>query len=161
MLARRLAAKGLLTRWQVSQLLRGRETLRFGNYKLCEEIGRGPYGRVFLAEHIQLHRAVTIKILTRRLTRDKTVLDRFLEEAGRAARLSHPNVAHVLDIDSARDRYYMVMEYVPGEDLERLIQRNGRLSPAAVSDYLLQAARGIHSAHQAGVVHGDLSPRRT
>lgn len=158
MLARRLAAKGLLTRWQVSQLLRGREKLRFGNYKLCEEIGRGPYGRVFLAEHIQLHRAVAIKILSRRLTRDKTVLDCFLKDAGQAAELNHPNVARVLDIDNAQDRYYMVMEYVSGEDLQRRIQQNGRLSAAEVSDYLVQAAQGIHSAHRAGVVHGDLCP---
>ncbi|MFW6172009.1 MAG: serine/threonine protein kinase, partial [Planctomycetota bacterium] len=158
MLARRLVAKGILTRWQAGQLLRGRERLRFGNYKLCEQIGRGASGRVFLAEHIQLHREVAIKILSRHLTQERRIVDRFLEDARQAAKLNHHNLAHVLDMDNAQGQYYLVMEYVAGQDLQELVKASGHLAPAEVLDYLCQAADGLHHAHQAGAVHGDLCP---
>lgn len=158
MLARRLVAKGILTRWQAGQLLRGRDRLRFGNYKLCEQIGRGASGRVFLAEHIQLHREVAIKILSRHLTQERRIVDRFLKDARQAAKLNHHNLAHVLDMDNAHGQYYLVMEYVQGQDLQELVKASGRLAPDEVLDYLCQAADGLHHAHQAGAVHGDLCP---
>ncbi|MFO7906622.1 MAG: protein kinase [Pirellulaceae bacterium] len=158
MLARRLVAKGILTRWQAGRLLKGRERLRLGNHKLCERIGQGVSGRVFLAEHIQLRRQVAVKIFSRRFTRDPKIVDRFLEDARRSAQLNHHNLAHVLDIDNAEGRYYMVMEYVHGQDLQEVVKASGCLPFTQVLDYLCQAADGLHHAHQAGIVHGDLCP---
>ncbi len=158
MLARRLVAKGILTRWQAGQLLVGWTKLRLGNHKLCQQIGRGNYGRVFLAEHIRLKRDVAIKTLSRRFTQRPDVVDRFLEDAREVATLDHPNLVHVLDIDSQDDQYFMVMEYVVGRDLHRIVQEDGPLDFSAAAGYLRQAADGLAYAHQAGVIHRELRP---
>ena len=158
MLARRLVAKGLLTRWQAGQLLVGWTRLRLGNHRLCGQIGRGAYGRVFLAEHMQLEREVAIKTLSRRFTQRPEIVDRFLADARRIATLDHRNLVHVLDIDSDCDQYYMVMEYVVGRHLRELVAAEGPLSDELVVQYLVQAADGLAHAHQSGIVHGDLRP---
>ena len=156
MFARRLVAKGILTRWQAGQLLVGWTKLRLGNYKLCRQIGRGGFGRVFLAEHIQLQREVAIKTLSRRYTQHEGDCRAVSAGRSQAAALDHRNLVHVLDIDSADDQYYMVMEYVVGQDLQRLVTSDGPLSPSQTADYLCQAADGLEYAHQAGLVHQDV-----
>ncbi len=158
MLARRLVAKGLLTRWQAGQLLAGWTKLRLGNYRLCQQIGRGAFGRVFLAEHLQLRREVAIKTLSRRYTQRPEVVQQFLDEARQVAALDHRNLVHVLDIDAASDQYYMVMEYVVGQDLRRLVESAGPLDTLRAVSYLMQAAEGLSSAHRAGIAHRDVGP---
>ncbi len=158
MLARRLVAKGLLTRWQAGQLLVGWSKLRLGNHRLRGQIGRGEYGRVFLAEHIQLKREVAIKTLSRRFTQRREIVDRFLEDARQVAALDHRNLVHVLDIDSDDDQYFMVMEYVTGRDLRRRVAENGPLPCWEAAGYLAQAADGLAHAHALGVIHRDLRP---
>ncbi len=158
MLARRLVAKGILTRWQAGQLLAGWTKLRLGQHKLCRQVGRSEFGRVFLAEHIQLRREVAIKTLSRRYTQTAEIVDRFLEEARSAAALDHHNLAHVLDIDSADGQYYVVMEYVVGQDLQRLVEDSEPLQPGRAVGYLCQVADGLQYAHQAGLMHQDVCP---
>lgn len=158
MMARRLVVKGLLTRWQAGQLLVGWTRLRLGNYRLCRQVGRGAYGRVFLAEHISMHRDVAIKTLSRRFTQQSDIVDRFLNDAREAAALDHRNLVHVLDVDAADDQYYMVMEYVVGLNLQRLVERDGPCSPLQAAEYLFQAAGGLECVHQAGMVHQDICP---
>ncbi len=158
MLARRLIAKGLLTRWQAGQLLVGWTKLRLGNHRLCGQIGRGEYGRVFLAEHIQLRREVAIKTLSRRYTQRPEIVGKFLDDARQVAALDHHNLVHVLDIDSDDDQYYMVMEYIVGRDLQRLVAEDGQLPFSVVADYVAQTADGLEHAHALGIIHRDLRP---
>ena len=114
LLARRLVAQQIITRWQAGQLLVGWTKLRLGKYVLRSQIGRGNFGRVFLAEHVQLEREVAIKTLSRRFTQYPEIVERFLADAREVAALDHRNIVHVFDVDSARDQFYMVMEYVRG-----------------------------------------------
>ena len=158
MLARRLAAKGTLTRWQAGQLLTGWSRLRLGNYKLCRQIETGQFGRVFLAEHVGLQREVAIKTLSRRFARRQAIVERFLQDAREAAALDHRNLVHVLDVDSADDQYFMVMDYVDGQDLQRLVTQHGSLPPPRVADFLLQAAEGLAYALDAGMLHHSIQP---
>lgn len=157
-LARRLVKQQIITRWQAGQLLSGLTKLRLGNYKLCQQVRRGPFGRVFVAEHIQLHRTVAIETLSRRFARNTEIVNQFLDDARNAAALNHRNLVHVLDIDSAGDHYYMVMEYVVGQDLQDIVAQTGPLPPVQAVDYLSQAAAGLHYAHRAGLVHGGICP---
>jgi serine/threonine protein kinase len=157
-LARELIAAHLLTRWQARQLLVGRHRLTLGKYRLCEEIGRSPSGGVFLAEHLQMHRKVAIKVMSRRWTRDPTYVARFLDETRKAATLDHQNVLHIYDIDNENDRYFLVLEHISGWDLQQLVTEKGVRTFVAAADYLRQTAEGLLHIHRKQMVHGELRP---
>ena len=86
-------------------------------------------------------------------------VERFRSEARAAACLSHPNVVAVYDAETAGDGHFLVMEYVAGTDLARLVARRGPLPAAAACDYIAQAALGLEHAHRHGMVHRDITPR--
>jgi serine/threonine protein kinase len=158
LLGRRLVALGMITSWQARQLLAGRTRLRLGKYVLRAQIGRGDFGRVFLAEHTQLRREVAIKTLSRQFTQYPEIVDRFLADAREAAALDHRNILHVFDVDSCNGRYFLVMEYVQGSDLRRLVDEQGPRSATETANLLRQAAAGLAYAHERGVWHRDLQP---
>jgi serine/threonine protein kinase len=157
-LARDLVKTGTLTKWQAVQLLHGFHTLVIGNYKLLDQLGSGPTGRTYLAEHAQMGRRHALKILSRLHTRRPGALKRFLTEAERASGLHHRHLSHIYDVSNEDDRYYVVMEYAEGQNLQQLVQRKERLSPRRSADYVAQAAEGLAHAHEQGVVHGGLKP---
>ena len=158
LLARRLVALKIITRWQAGQLLVGWTKLRLGKYLLRSQIGRGHFGRVFLAEHTQLEREVAIKTLSRRFTQYPEIVERFLADAREVAALDHRNIVHVFDVDSDDDQFYMVMEYVRGCDLRRRVEQTGPLAIEVAANCLGQAAAGLAHAHQRRVIHRDLQP---
>jgi serine/threonine protein kinase len=157
-LARDLVKGGLLTRWQAEQLINGYHRLMVGNYKLLDQIGTSPTGRVYLAEHAQMGRRHTLKVLARRLASNAEAVKHFLDSARNACSLDHRNVSHVYDVNQDRIGHYVVMEYIDGQTLEEVIERSGRLAPNQALDYMRQAAEGLAHAHANGVVHGDLKP---
>lgn len=156
--ARLLTKHSLLTRWQAGQLLAGRSTFFLGKYKLIELLGRGGMGSVFLGEHIMMNRRVAIKVLGKQLGREPGSLERFLSEARAIAALDHPNIVHAYNVDQEGDRYYIVMEYVDGVNLEQMVKRNGPLDCAAAADFVRQAAEGLAHAHKQEIVHCDIKP---
>jgi len=158
LLARRLVAQDIVTRWQAGQLLVGWTRLCLGKYVLQSQIGRGDFGRLFVARHPQLDREVAIKTLSRRFTRYPKMVDQFLADARDVAALDHRNIVHVFDVDSCDDQFYMVMEHVRGINLRQQVEQAGPLDMRAVGDYLSQAADGLTHAHHRGVVHRDLRP---
>jgi serine/threonine-protein kinase len=159
-LARDLVKLGILTRWQAEQLLYGYHRLVIGKYKLLDQLGTAPTGRLYLAEHAQMGRRHTIKVLAKRLAANPQAVKQFLAAAQTACGLDHRNISHVYDViqDHERHSHYIVMEYVEGMDLDTLVQREGRLVALEAIDYLIQAAEGLSHAHAGGVVHGDLKP---
>lgn len=157
-LARQLVKERLLTSWQASQLLAGWSSLTIGKYRLCRQLGRSHVARVFLARHSQMNRQVALKSLSRRYTSEPDVVKQFLADARTAASLDHRNLIHVYDVDSADDRYFLVMEHVEGRDLERVLEEEGPLAPARAADMIRQAAGGLHYAHERGMVHRDVKP---
>ncbi|MFN0019485.1 MAG: serine/threonine-protein kinase, partial [Pirellulaceae bacterium] len=158
LIARDLVRENKLTKWQAGQLLHGFHQLMVGKYKLMDQLGAGEMGRVYLAEHAQLARKVSLKILSRKFTANPDILKKVLDDGRRAAALDHRNLSHVFDVNSEDERYYLVTEYVEGKDLRQLVEASGATSPAQASDIIRQAAEGLEHAHAQGVNHGDLKP---
>src|SRR5438105_2942658 len=157
-LARDLIKSGTLTRWQAEQLINGYHRLIVGNYKLLDQIGTSPTGRLYLAEHAQMGRRHTLKVLARRLASNPEAVKHFLDSARNACSLDHRNISHVYDVNQDRIGHYVVMEHVEGQNLEDLVERTGRVSPEQALDFVRQAAEGLAHAYANGVVHGDLKP---
>ena len=157
-LARPLVKDGTLTNWQANQLLYGFHKLVIGKYKLLNQLGAGEMGRVYLAEHVQMGRRHCLKVLSRRHTSKPEVLKQFLDEAQRVCALEHRNLSHVYDVNQSGDQYYLVTEYVEGQDLQSLVAKGGKLPVAEALGYARQTAEGLAHAHEQGVVHGDLKP---
>jgi eukaryotic-like serine/threonine-protein kinase len=157
-IARTLAHDGFLTRWQAAQLLAGRSAFFLGKYKLIDLLGRGGMGKVFLGEHTMMNRRVALKILSRHVSRDSASVERFLAEARTIAALDHPNIVHAYSIDIENDRYFLVMEYIHGPDLRRMVEMEGPLDFQRAADYMRQAADGLAHAHQRKMIHCDIKP---
>ena len=130
----------------------------FGKCRLLEFIGRGGMGSVYLGEHLFLKRRVAIKILSRDLSSDPEELARFEKEAIAAARLDHPNIVTIHDVDEENGRLFIVMEYVEGEDLDVHLRRKGALPVRRAVHVAVEVTRALEHAHAAGVVHRDIKP---
>jgi serine/threonine protein kinase len=158
-LAVRLQADGLLTPFQVAQLLRGKfRRLVLGKYKVLDRIGLGGMGEVFLAEHLKMRRRAAIKVLPRNRYEDPFARERFLREARAAGQLDHPNIVRAFDVGEETGVIFLVMEYVEGISLQDLVARRGPLDPAAAAGYLIQIARGLAYLGDRGLVHRDIKP---
>ncbi|HUE72296.1 MAG TPA: serine/threonine-protein kinase [Pirellulaceae bacterium] len=157
-LARQLIKDGTLTRWQASQLLRQYSGLAIGPYRLLDQLGKGPTGRVYLAEHGKLGKKVSLKVLPGRFSAQPEVLKRFLDDANRAGALNHRNLIHIFDVGSDGEKYYLSVEYVEGKDFQRLVEASGPLGSAQAIELMRQAAEGVAHAHDQGLMHGDLKP---
>jgi eukaryotic-like serine/threonine-protein kinase len=135
------------------------ESQRLGSYRILEWIGRGGTSEVYLAEHIFLKRKAAIKVLTCDFAAwPDGDLEIFERTAVAAARLNHPNVVGLYDLDEIRTRPYLVMEYVEGESLQSLLRRRGPLHPARALRIAAEIALALDHAHQAGTVHCDIKP---
>ncbi len=158
-LGQRLVAAGLLTAWQHQRLAHGfHQGFFLGKYKLLDRLGSGGMGEVFLGEHPQLRRLVAIKVLPEALVDSPEHLRRFYRESRAMASLQHPNIIQAFDVDRDGRVHYLVMEYVPGLDLQRLVRQGGVLQPVVGVDYLRQAALGLSHAHSRGLIHRDIKP---
>ena len=158
-LARELVRQRKLTKYQAEEVYRGNgKSLTLGNYVLMEKIGAGGMGQVFKAEHRRMKRIVAIKLLPSAMTKDKEAIARFEREVEAAAKISHPNVVAAFDADCANSVHFLVMELVEGSDLSALVKKNGPFSVGKTISYILQAARGLESAHKKGIVHRDIKP---
>ncbi len=157
-LAKALVRQERLTRWQAGQLLAGRSSFFLGKYRLVELLGRGGMGAVFLAHHTTMNRPVALKVISKKLGSDPASLERFFTEAQAIAALDHPNIVRAYDVDSEGQRYFIVMEFVQGDDLDSIVASDGPLDPARAAEYIRQAAEGLAHAHQRKMIHCDIKP---
>ncbi len=158
-LARELLRLGWLTPYQVNQLFLGRGAgLLLGQYVLLERLGEGGMGQVFKARHQALGRVVAVKILRRDHVANAEAVQRFEREVRAAAQVSHPNIVLAYDANRVGDTHFLVMEYVDGIDLSRLVKKTGPLPVADACEYVRQAALGLQHAHEHGLVHRDIKP---
>ncbi len=158
--AEHLVASGLITKWQCEKLRNGKYKGFFlGKYKLLGHLGSGGMSSVYLAEHLHMHRRAAIKVLPRRRVDDSSYLGRFYREARAAAALDHPNIVRAYDIDSDGILHYLVLEFVEGSDLQRVVAGSADpLDIELVAHYIAQAAAGLQHAHDAGLIHRDIKP---
>ena len=126
-----------------------------GDHMILRKLDEGGMGVVYSAYHATLDRKVALKLLHRHVAASEIGRDQIIREAQALARLSHPNVVQVYEIGNYRGRVCVAMEFVDGVPLSRW--QRGRDRVELIRAYL-QAARGLHAAHQAGVVHRDFKP---
>lgn len=132
------------------------ETLLGERYRLDELIGRGGMATVWRATDTVLGRQVAVKRLHAGLLSDEEHAERFRREAILVARLSHPNLVHLLDRGEDADGPYLVMELVEGENLKSLVRREGALPPAEAARICAEVGRALVYAQSQGVVHRDI-----
>jgi serine/threonine-protein kinase len=157
--ARALITAGYLTKFQAERLLAGRtDGYHLGPYVILQQIGSGPSARVYKARHRTMNRLVAVKVLSAELTRTAADRDWYRGRVRAAAQLNHPNVVTAYDADELAGRYYLVLEYVDGPDLDALVRERGPLPAAEACELARQAAAGLEHAHALGMAHRDLKP---
>ncbi len=135
------------------------ENLFAERYRIERELGRGSFGVVFLGYDTRLSdRPVAIKILHPALNQDPAVIRRFHQEAGILARLDHDYIVPVYDVSASGERRFIVMRYIPGPTLARILDEEGPQPPERVFAWLQQMAAGLDYAHSKGVLHRDMKP---
>ncbi len=127
-------------------------------YRIEQVIGRGGMGVVYRARDESLNRPVAIKLLNESSASDPELRQRFEQEARLMAALDHPNVIPVYAAGEEDDHLYLVMRYVDGTDLARLLRSQGRLSAEESARIVAQVARALDAAHARGLVHRDIKP---
>lgn len=158
-LAGELIRLGWLTPYQANQLLQGRgQDLFLGSYILLERLGEGGMGQVFKAKNWKMGRLVALKLIRKERLDNPNAVRRFEREVRSAAALSHPNIVLALDADQVGSTHLLVMEYVEGTDLAKLVKKNGPLPVAQACEYVRQAALGLQHAYERGMVHRDIKP---
>ncbi len=130
---------------------------KLGPYEIAGLLGVGGMGEVYRARDTRLQRTVAIKILPARSSSDPEAHARFQHEAESISRLQHPNICVVHDIGSQDGVDFMVMEYIAGKTLDKLIPPGGLATDLALK-YAIQVAEALSCAHAAGIVHRDLKP---
>ncbi len=130
----------------------------FGRYRVVRQIGRGGMGAVYEAVHSDLEKRVALKVLLPSSASQAELIARFEREGRAAAKVRHPNVVDVSDVGVEAGMAFLVMEYLEGEDLSRLLQREGALPLSRVAELMLPVLGAVEAAHSQGVVHRDLKP---
>jgi serine/threonine protein kinase len=132
---------------------------RIGKYVVTGRIGRGGMGMVYRAWDAALEREVAVKTLNAEGTLDEESRRRFQIEARAAAKLQHPNIVTVFELGEDRGIPYIAMELLPGADLEALMRAGEEdLLLREKLDVMVQVCRGLHYAHERGIVHRDIKP---
>ncbi len=127
-------------------------------YRLVAELGKGGMGAVWAARNLDLDADVAIKMI-RKDGADMSLADRLVQEARAVAKLGHPNIVRVFDVDHTTDGLpFLVMELLQGNDLQKTLALRGKLEAAPAVQLLLPIADALASAHEAGFVHRDLKP---
>jgi serine/threonine-protein kinase len=125
-----------------------------GKYQILANLGSGGFGTVLLARDTWVDKKVAIKVPHRQAGD----LDELLQEARLLGALNHPNIVNLLTAENVEGVFFIVMEYVKGESLEALLDREKVLDVARAVDYTLQILHGVEHAHQAQILHRDLRP---
>ena len=129
-----------------------------GNLRIIAKIGEGGMAAVYLAEHVGIPRRFAVKSLPPALQRDPTFRKRFYEEAQRQALLDHPNIVQVTDFFEDAGQFFLVMEYVDGQDLSKKITSKGKLPESEAVAIVRDILQGLRFAHDKGLAHRDVKP---
>jgi len=129
-----------------------------GKYRIMDKLGEGSTSKVFHAYNPALKRAVAVKMLNHSLVFNKQFRTRFILEARTIAKLNHPNIVQIFDMESHYATYFMIMEFLDGHDLLKILKDQGPMSIESTLSVLYQMAQGLAYSHAQGIVHGDIKP---
>jgi len=128
-------------------------------YRVMGELGHGGMGLVVKARDEVIDDLVALKLLKPEISQDRTAVGRFRNEVKFTRKISHKNVCRMYEFGQWKDTLYIVMEFVPGEDLGHLLRNKGLLGVERILSIVEQICRGLRAAHEFGVIHRDLKPR--
>ncbi len=131
---------------------------QLGEYQLLEELGCGGMGTVYKALHTKLDRVVALKVLVKGRVEDPRAITRFEREMKAIGRLDHPQIVRAHDAREIDGHPVLIMEFVEGLDLARLVRRAGRLRVSDACELARQVAVGLQYVHEHGLVHRDIKP---
>jgi response regulator RpfG family c-di-GMP phosphodiesterase len=165
-LLEQLTQNKLLTEYQAARVGSGTHYgLVLGNYRVLDRIGAGGMAVVFKGEHVDMRHLVAIKVLPLGPEQDPRAHSRFLTEMRTVAQLRHPNIVAAMDAgrlaSSDLDKptlWYLVMEYVAGQDLEQMVQARGALPMVRAANLIHQVASALAETHKFQLVHRDVKP---
>ncbi|MEE9383287.1 MAG: serine/threonine-protein kinase [Nannocystaceae bacterium] len=136
-----------------------RGELLAGRYKIVRRISTGGMGEVYLAEHIEIEKHVALKLLGKNFAERADLVERFVAEARVTSRIKHPNVIDITDFGRTGSGVpFFAMEYLEGEELVELIEREAPLAWQRALKLAMQSCEGLRAAHQVGVIHRDIKP---
>lgn len=128
-------------------------------YELIKQLGGGGMAIVYMGRDTMLNRLVTVKVLRPEFTCDGDFVERFRGEAQAVARLSHPNIVSIYDVGLEDNIYYLVMEYVEGDNLKNLIRKQGVVPTDRAVEIAGQISEALQHAHENNIVHRDIKPQ--
>ncbi len=134
-------------------------TMVRGKYRILAKVGQGGMGAVYKALHLRFDEVRALKVLSAELASDPTFVKRFEQEAIVTRKLQYPNAVRVDDIDESEDgRPFIVMEFIEGRSLKKVIEEEGPLPVGRTSAIIKQVASALDAAHRLGMVHRDIKP---
>jgi eukaryotic-like serine/threonine-protein kinase len=155
----KLMTAGLITEYHGKELYAGRNKGFFiGKYKVLRPLAVGGMGLILQCEHIHMRHQVVLKLLPKNLNVDQAAVTRFYREARAVAAVKHTNIVQAFDVGQEDQYHCIVMEYVEGVNLHKLVSKYGMLSEVRAAHYIAQAAAGLQCIMKSGLVHRDLKP---
>ncbi len=130
-----------------------------GRYQIIEELGKGGMGKVYKVFDTRINEKVALKLIRPEVASDRETIERFGNELKFARRIAQRNVCRMFDLGEAGGAHFITMEYVPGEDLKKLIRMSGQLGLGTSIAIAKQVCDGLAEAHRLGIVHRDLKPQ--
>jgi serine/threonine-protein kinase len=157
-----LLAKGYLTGPQQGTVLKEQaQILKFPSvpgYQILSLLGKGSFGSVWKALQLSMDRPVALKGLSPERSRHPRFRECFLQEARAVARLNHPHIVQGIDIVPSGDDPFLILEFIDGPTIGRLLRRHAVLSPRKSLRIVTQIASALHHAHAHGIIHRDIKP---
>lgn len=152
-----LLRKEMITNWQLERLLiNKRDGYFYGKYKILYLVGSGTFARVYRAVNTENNRVCAIKVLRMRYSDDLGATEQFMREARLVMPLKHPNIVRVHDVDSYRGRYYMVMDFIEGQNLRDFMKLRKYMELTEAIKVTNNICQGLNYALQNGMTHRDL-----
>ena len=130
-----------------------------GRYKLIDERGRGSFATVYVARDTENNHIYAVKVMHLELSNDGELLARFQREAHIHLNLSDPHIVRIVDYGNDNQMYYIVMEYIDGQNLKYHMITHGPMEPLRALNYTRQIVEGLDTAYKQGVVHRDIKPQ--
>lgn len=152
-----LVRRELLTNYQVERLLKGeRNGFFYGDFKVLYLVGAGTFARVYRAVHNETGKVVCVKVLRRRFSEDAVKTDQFIREGKMGMSLRHPNIVPIHDVCVQKPFYFIVMDFVEGQNLREFLKVRKKLDPIVSTNLIADVAAGLDYAAKQGVTHRDL-----
>lgn len=152
-----LLRRELLTNWQIDRIMEGHVTgFFYGPYKVLYLVGAGTFARVYRAVHTKTGEVRAVKVLRKRYTDDLATRERFLSEAKLVMTLRHPNIVPIYEVAEERGRFYMVMDFIEGQNLRDFVRVHRKLRLTTALSITRDIALGLDHAFLKGITHRDL-----